>query len=78
MDDMSSESLRKAIKRYRQTEHGKTAQRKAQEKYAQTLKGREALKKASQKFEAENAEARREYKRLKAREYRLRKKASES
>jgi len=28
------------------------------------------LKRASQKFEAENAEARREYKRLKAKEYR--------
>lgn len=70
---MKSESVRKAVKRYRQTEQGKAAQREAQERYAQTESGREALRKASQKFEAENAEARREYKRLKAREYRLRK-----
>lgn len=78
MDNMASESVRKAVKRYRQTEQGKAAQREAQERYAQTEEGREALRKASQKFEAENADARREYKRLKAKEYRQRKKATSS
>ena len=71
---MASEASRQAKKRYQQTEKGKLAQRKAQEKYAQTPEGKEVRKRASQKFEAENAEARREYKRLKAREYRLRSK----
>lgn len=73
---MATESQRLAVKRYRKTEQGKAAQRAAQERYAQTPEGREALKKAQEKFEAENAEQRREYKRLKAREYRQRKKAT--
>ncbi len=73
MDDMAmTAAQRRAKKRYLQTERGQEVQRQAQKKYAETPEGREALKKAAQKFEAENAEARREYKRLKAREYRLR------
>lgn len=74
MDDMPSEAQLRAKARYAKSDKGKAVQRKAQEKYAQTPEGREALKRASQKFEEENAEARREYKRLKAREYRLRQK----
>lgn len=75
MDDMAmTAAQRRAKQRYLETERGKEVQREAQKKYAQTPEGREALKKAAQKFEAENAEARREYKRLKAREYRLRSK----
>lgn len=77
MVDMPSDAYREAKKRYQKSEKGKAVHRKAQEKYAQTPEGREALKRASQKFEAENAEARREYKRLKAREYRLRKAKSD-
>lgn len=71
---MATSAERRAIKRYKKTEQGKAAQQKAQERYAQTPEGKEALKRAAQKFEDENAEARREYKRLKAREYRQRKK----
>jgi len=77
-EDMTSEAQREANQRYRQTEKGKATRQKAQERYAQSLEGKESLKKAWQKFEAENAEARREYKRLKAREYRQRKKAEPS
>ena len=74
-EEMTSLAQRQAVKRYKKTEKGKAAQQEAQERYAQSPEGQEALKRASQKFEAENAEARREYKRLKAREYRERKKA---
>lgn len=68
------ESRIKAIEKYRRTEKGKTAFRKAHEKYVQTPEGKEAQNRASQKFEEINKEARREYKRLKAREYSLKKK----
>ena len=74
-EEMTSFAQRQAVKRYKKTDKGKAAQLEAQERYAQTPEGQEALKRASQKFEAENVEARREYKRLKAREYRERKKA---
>ena len=77
-EDMATEAQRQASRRYKKTEKGKATKRKAQERYAQTPEGKEALKNASQKFETENAEARREYKRLKAREYRLRKQESSS
>lgn len=73
-EDMATDAHRKAIERYRQTEKGKQAQREAQERYAQTEEGKEALKRASKKYEAENADARREYKRLKQREYRAKQK----
>ncbi|MFB2834255.1 MULTISPECIES: hypothetical protein [Floridanema] len=73
-EDMATDAQRKAIERYRQTEKGKQAQREAQERYAQTEEGKEALKRASKKYEAENADARREYKRLKQREYRAKQK----
>lgn len=73
---MATEAERQAIKRYKKTEQGKAAQQKAQERYAQTPEGKEALKRAAQKFEDENAVARREYKRIKAKEYRQRKKES--
>ena len=77
-DNMATEAQRQASRRYRKTEKGKAAKQKAQERYAQTPEGKEALQKASQKFEAVNAETRREYKRLKAREYRLRKQQPQS
>ena len=67
-EDMATSADRQAIKRYKKTEPGKAAQQKAQERYAQTPEVKEALKRAAQKFEQENVEARREYKRLKARE----------
>lgn len=77
-EEMATSAQRQAVKRYKKTEKGQAAQQEAQERYAQTPEGQEALKRASQKFEAENIEARREYKRLKAREYRERKKAQSS
>ena len=77
-EEMATSAQRQAVKRYKKTEKGKAAQQEAQERYAQSPEGQEALKRASQKFEAENAEARKEYKRLKAREYRERKKAQSS
>ena len=52
------------------------AQRKAQKKYAESEKGQLAIKRATERYEAENAEQRREYKRQKAQEYRLREKSS--
>lgn len=67
---MLSDALKKAIKRYRTTERGQEVQRKAHTKYAASEKGQEALRRASEKFEAKNVDARREYKRLKAAEYR--------
>lgn len=75
-EEMATSAEREAIKRYKKTEQGRAAQQKAQERYAQTPEGKEALKRAAQKFETENAEARREYKRLKAREYRQRQKGT--
>ncbi len=72
---MATEAQRKAIRKYKKTAQGKEAQKKALKKYALSEKGREARARASEKFERENAEARREYKRLKQREYRARKTA---
>ena len=77
-EEMATSAQRQAVKRYRKTDKGKAAQKEAQQRYAQSKEGKEALKKAAQKFAQENAEALREYKRLKAREYRERKKAKSS
>lgn len=77
-EDMATDAQREAIERYRQTEKGQQAQREAQERYAETELGKEALKRASLKYEAENADARREYKRLKQREYRAKQKQQKS
>ena len=80
MDDfeMPKESEKKAIERYRTTEKGKAAQRRSQKNYAETEKGAIARKRASEKFEAENAEARREYKRKKQAEYRAKRKQQQN
>ena len=67
--DTNSEAHRRARKRYLETERGKAIQLAAEEKYRNSPEGKEARRRAAQKYELEHAEERREYKRLKAREY---------
>lgn len=75
---MTTEAQKRAIERYRRTKKGKEAQAEAQRRYAESEKGKEAQAEAQERYRENNAEALREYKRLKAREYRAKQKAKKA
>ena len=66
----SSEALKRAKKKYAQTEKGKEVLKASVKKYQETEQGKQKLKEAQERFEA--TEERKEYKREWFRQRRLR------